>query len=97
LGEAVVNNELKNVYFNTVGADYYIAEFDEAALKDIKLSIGQYYKIQLAFIDANGVVGYYSSVGVFKYTAKPTIYIEGLSGEETKNNGNLYTYIGVYD
>jgi hypothetical protein len=37
------------------------------------LNIGQHYKIQLAFLNNSNVVGYYSSVGVFKYTAPPAI------------------------
>ena len=37
-----------------------------------KLNIGQYYKIQLAYVSNNdSIVGYYSSVGVIKFTAEP--------------------------
>lgn len=40
-----------------------------------KLNIGQYYKIQLAYVSTeNSVVGYYSSVGVIKFTAEPTCW-----------------------
>jgi hypothetical protein len=39
-------------------------------------------------------LGHYSSVGVFKYTNKPTIEINGLTMGEI---GNLYTYIGTYE
>ena len=72
------------------GTDHYQANFLD--LKGLNLVPGQYYKIQLAFIDVNGVLGYYSTVGVFKYTARPSVYIEGLG----KNISNLYTYVGVY-
>ena len=57
-------------------------------------TIGQYYKVQLAYIDTNGVIGYYSTVGIIKCTTKPTIYIEGLSfGQANTHN---YSYTGVY-
>ena len=43
----------------------------------IKLNIGQYYKIQIAYIEENdSTIGYYSSVGVIKYTAKPEVELE---------------------
>lgn len=68
----------------------YLASF---TLGEIKLNPGQCYKVQLAFGD--GITqGYYSTVGVFKYTTKPKVYIENLENFET---GNLYTYTGVYD
>ena len=47
---------------------------DEGAGNSIyqKLNIGQYYKIQLAYVSNNdSIVGYYSSVGVIKFTAEP--------------------------
>jgi hypothetical protein len=54
--------------------------------------VGQYYKIQIAFVSsANGSIGYYSSVGVIKCIAKPTTYIE------SKNSGsNICECTGVY-
>ena len=39
-----------------------------------KFTEGQYYKIQIAFVDGNDV-GYFSNVGVSKYIKKPTITI----------------------
>ena len=38
-------------------------------------SVGSFYKAQMAYIDRNGVVGYYSTVGILKYTTKPDISI----------------------
>ena len=69
----------------------YVASF--ALGDELTLNPGQCYKVQLAFGDGQ-IQGYFSTVGVFKYTTKPNIYIEGLANFET---GNLYTYIGVYD
>lgn len=62
--------------------------------KEMTFVIGQYYKVQLAYIDTDGVIGYYSTVGIIKCTTKPTIYIEGLSfGQANTHN---YSYTGVY-
>ena len=33
---------------------------------------------KIAYIDVNGIYGYYSTVGIIKCTAKPHVYIEGL-------------------
>lgn len=61
---------------------------------DNKLKVGQYYKVQLAYIDVDGVVGHYSNVGTIKFTAKPTVAIEGLSAEKT--NTRQTSYVGLY-
>lgn len=58
-----------------------------------KLKIGQHYKIQIAYIGNDGV-GYYSTVGVIKYTTKPKIFIEGL--KSGRINSSAYNYIGTY-
>lgn len=42
--------------------------------------VGQFYKLQIAFINHNNEIGYYSDIGIMKYTAQPTVTIEGLSG-----------------
>lgn len=59
-----------------------------------KLRVGQYYKVQMAYIATNGAVGYYSTVGIVKYTTKPQLSIEGL--KTGKINSSSYNYIGVY-
>lgn len=62
--------------------------------------VGQFYRIQLAYEDDNGNansvpdIGYYSSVGVAKYTATPTVAIEGMTTAAT--NKHLYTYSCIY-
>ena len=52
------------------------------------LNIGQFYKIQMAYIDMSGTVGYYSTVGVVKCTSNPEISIL-----DPKNGS---TYEGIY-
>ena len=59
------------------------------------LTVGLYYKIQIAYIDKFNVTGYFSDVGVTKYTAKPLMYIDGLESQGTNNS--KYNYVGVYN
>ena len=73
--------------------DKIIFSFTEQAVKE-NLNIGQHYKIQIAYQNINGDIGYYSSVGVTKFTTKPIVYIEKLN--EGIKNYHQYTYIGVY-
>ena len=61
----------------------------------IKFNIGQFYKVQLAYISSvDGSVGYYSTVGVTKCTAKPEISIEHM--HDGKINSHIYEYQGIY-
>jgi hypothetical protein len=43
-----------------------------------KLARGQFYKVQLAYKDLKGAPGFYSTIGVVKYCAKPEVLIEEL-------------------
>ena len=56
-----------------------IAEFK---ILNNNLVLGQYYKIQLAYISNDmKTIGYYSTIGIFKYTAYPKIYIQNSYGK----------------
>lgn len=57
-------------------------------------SVGSFYKAQMAYVDRDGLVGYYSTVGILKYTTKPDVSILGL--KSMKNNGHQYSYTGIY-
>ena len=50
------------------------------------LSIGQYYKAQLAYKQGE-VTGYFSTVGIFKYTSRPNLTI---------NTNDNITFIGTF-
>ena len=76
------------VYFKL----YKNVSYDAAVLE--KLHTGSHYKLQLAYVGSDNVIGYYSSVGVIKYTTKPVVAIDGL--ETAGPNMNLNTYIGTY-
>lgn len=58
------------------------------------LLIGQHYKVQLAYT-TNENIGYYSTVGIFKYTAQPEISIQGL--DEKIINPNIQVYQGSFN
>ena len=60
-----------------------------------KFKKGQFYKFQIAFIDFNDEVGYYSTVAVGKYTTKPTLHINELNNHYL--NMNDYLYYGYYN
>ena len=68
------------------------AKFSVAGLPLVQ---GEYYKVQLAYVNvANEEIGYFSTVGVVKYTSKPTVFIEGLNTSASNNHNYIYT--GVY-
>lgn len=72
--------------------------FDFSTVRE-NLNVGQFYKLQIAYVDMSGVVGHYSSVGVIKYTNKPEINIAGTDKKILSNEGNnvhCYTYFGIY-
>lgn len=59
-----------------------------------KLIVGQHYKIQLAYKNIMGEVGYYSSLGIAKYTTFPQISINGFNVSSTNLSSGVFT--GVY-
>lgn len=59
-----------------------------------KYTIGQYYKIQIAFYGEKHEVGYYSTVGVVKYTTPPIVTIKDLKFGDI--NPHCYYYTGIY-
>lgn len=62
--------------------------------KVVKVVIGQFLKVQLAYIDISGNVGYFSTVATVKYTTKPNVQILGMDNEHTPVFQQTYT--GVY-
>ena len=60
-----------------INEDYNELAFSNVPTSQIK--VGQYYKIQLAYIDKTGQYGYFSDVGIIKYIQEPTIKIDNLN------------------
>lgn len=81
--------------FSLVSASWGVANEGAYEAKFIvsenDLEVGQYYKVQLACEGAEGI-GYYSSVGVLKYTSSPEVKILGFDD----GNANKYEYVGYY-
>lgn len=73
-------------------AEYYV-KFDISDYVN-KLKVGQHYKVQIAYIDTYGTIGYYSTVGIIKYTTKPIVSIDNL--KSGRLNTSSYNYIGTY-
>lgn len=93
---ATVNT--KNYDLDTMEAYFDIDAFNQTIAEDkdkVKFNIGQFYKVQIAFIDKTNTIGYYSTVGVIKYTGEPDVYIEGLTFPGVNNHDK--GYIGVYN
>ena len=88
------------VKFRTIGG-IQIGEVEDAssytetqvvinALDVSKFNVGQYYKVQIAYVDGTDEIGYYSSVGIIKYIATPSI-----TCTQRTDMGDFY-YRGVY-
>lgn len=84
-----------NVICTIIKRDSYISPASFTLPEGVTLTQGEYYKVQMAYIEKqSGEIGYYSTVGVIKFTSEPSVLIEGLS-ERTSNSHN-YIYTGVY-
>jgi hypothetical protein len=87
---------LKTLDAEKVDFNNYEATFSMTKEEAEKVfTIGSFYKAQLAYIDINHITGFYSTVGIIKYTSKPYLSISNLS--TSKNNAHCYTYTGVYN
>ena len=88
-----------NTYFNLSGEDVSV-DFNDSIItyrfnnNEKLIKIGNFYKIQVAYIDVKKVIGQYSTVGIIKATSMPVVAISGL--EENTSNNVLHSYIGTY-
>jgi hypothetical protein len=91
--KTIVNNEIlgiieHNNILNNVSGNL-IAVFEKP--EELKLEIGQFYKIQLGIDNSNGV---YSTTGVFKYTNTPKVEISNLTPGAL--SAHQYKYTAIY-
>lgn len=81
---------------SSIGYDYnkrqLVANFQ---LDNFIPKVGQFYKVQIAFVNKDNELGYYSTVGIIKCTAEPEIGIEDLA-TNTSVNYHKYEYTGYY-
>ena len=91
----IQNNELVTTAL-AIGDTGYSKQKQEAyfSIDESKLTVGASYKLQMAYIDTENAYGHYSTVGIFKYTEEPLVYIDGL--EDSQLHSDTRTYIGVY-
>lgn len=73
----------------------YVVEFELNATVLDKMIIGNYYKAQIAYISTGGLMGYYSTSSVIKYTAEPQVIIQGLVANMVTST-QAYKFIGQY-
>ena len=59
-----------------------------------KLTVGNFYKVQLAYVDTDDIIGYYSTIGIIKFTSKPKVEISGFN--KTTTNLDISEFVGVY-
>lgn len=90
---------LRNLLNNTISSIESIIQNNSISFcifNPVDLVVGQHYKFQLAYLEKDThEVGYYSTVGIAKYTTYPDISIAGLN----ENELNLYqlNFTGHYD
>lgn len=85
-----IDNDL--CYLNLENSPYLEYNIPDA---DNLFNVGQFYKVQLAYIDTqDNAAGYYSTVAIAKYTSKPELSIDKL--QEGVINSHVYEYRGVY-
>ena len=67
----------------------YDADDENTDVTASLINEGQYYRVQLAFVQ-DDIIGYYSTVGIIKCVAKPTVYINGFSKDEINQFDNTF-------
>ena len=72
-----------------------VAYFDIDADTAENINEGQFYKAQLAFVNQEEVVGYWSTVGTIKCVTKPKVSIANFKSTEV--NGFIQEFVGVYE
>lgn len=73
-----------------------VVKFTWSDIANANIRIGQYLKIQLAYVGMDDKPGYFSTVGVIKYTSKPKVYIQDALAENGISSF-LHSYVGVYE
>lgn len=75
--DVVIANVISTEYGTDAVNRSVIYRLDDTIVK--KLVVGNFYKVQLAYVDTNGNDGYYSTVAIVKYTAEPSVGIAKLN------------------
>lgn len=106
MNRAVSSGQVKGfkLKIKTIASSTYLATLDGSVnwetmtvafgINQELLNIGQFYKIQMAYVSANGEIGFYSAVSTVKFTSTPDVIIDDLYPFSINNHRK--TYIGVY-
>ena len=57
-----------------------------------QLRVGNFYKVQIAYVDNQNITGYYSSLSIIKFTSQPTVRIADLSTSLSSETGTCRPY-----
>ena len=85
-------NTQNNLAYDLINYSVSLTITDENILS--KFKSGQFYKFQIAYIDLNDDIGYYSTVTIGKYTNYPEVSIANLV--KGTINAHIYYYEGCY-
>ena len=92
--------KIKTIYDNKVIATLTTEQYSKETqvawfeFNTNKFITGTSYKVQMAYVDKTGEYGYYSTVGIIKYSSEPEVIIEGL--QDSQLHSDFRTYIGKY-
>lgn len=86
------NTFIATIKSEVVNKEELTATFD---ISCCGFTVGQSYKVQLAYVNEAGEIGYYSTVGVVKYTTEPAVFIDGMTIGEVNNF--THNFIGVFN
>ena len=63
-------------------------------LLNTRIGVGEFLKVQIAYIGQDNVIGYYSHTSIVKYTSLPNIFIKEFSNEDDYEK--IFPFISVY-
>lgn len=96
LASYTVTENINSIFANRQVIFSITPDQNTNTLLEGKIKPGQFLKIQLAFIDTNNNVGYFSTVGIVKYTTAPNVYIHDIPVSNYISSFRQ-NYIGIYE
>lgn len=92
-----VEGDLVNNSSSGYQAEFDVSKYVGDATNELK--VGRFYKVQLAYKNTDGNIGYYSTVGVTKFTTLAQVTIQDATGEELDQrqlNFMPESFLGTY-
>lgn len=66
---------------------------EKIKLLNTRIGVGEFLKVQIAYIGQDNVIGHYSHTSIVKYTSQPNIFIKEFSNEDDYNK--IFPFISV--